>query len=78
MSEHQPPPPDALVLLDVHQVREKVCLGVSTIYRMVNDGTFPKPVPLAPRTVRWVSAEIDAWIAEKMAARQAAGGKAAA
>lgn len=60
-----------LVLIDIHEVSAKVSLGVSTIYRMMKDGDFPASVSLAPRTVRWVSSEIDAWIAEKMTGRRA-------
>ena len=38
-------------------------LGRSTIYRLVADGTFPKPVQLAPRAVAWRRADIDDWTA---------------
>jgi prophage regulatory protein len=32
-------------------------------------GEFPRRVPLGPRTVGWIEAEIDAWCAERIAAR---------
>ena len=63
------PTPLDLVLLDIHEVRARVSLGTTTIYRMMADGTFPPSVALGPRTVRWLKSEIDAWIAEKVAAR---------
>ncbi|HTJ89591.1 MAG TPA: AlpA family phage regulatory protein [Acidocella sp.] len=66
-----------LVLLDIHEVRARVSLGTSTIYRMMDAGTFPSSVSLAPRTVRWLKSEIDDWIAEKAAARRPTGAPAA-
>ena len=66
-----------LVLLDIHEVRARVSLGTSTIYRMMEAGTFPASVSLAPRTVRWLKSEIDTWIIEKAAARRPNGAPAA-
>jgi prophage regulatory protein len=43
----------------------------STIYDGIRAGTFPKPVPIGARTVAWASDEIDAWIAARIAARDA-------
>jgi prophage regulatory protein len=59
-----------LVLLDIHEVRARVSLGTTTIYKMMAAGAFPASVSLAPRTVRWLKSEIDAWITEKAAARR--------
>lgn len=43
----------------------EVCrlLGISrsTIYKRLSDGTFPQPVRLGPRTVRWRIEAIDSW-----------------
>ena len=76
MSEqlHQAQP----ALLRLSQVSAKVGLKKSAIYERVDRGTFPKPVKLlgvefdnfAPN--RWVESEVDAWIQERIAARQAA------
>jgi prophage regulatory protein len=41
------------------------------LYRKVKDGSFPKPVRLGENKVAWLAAEIDAWIEEIAAARQA-------
>lgn len=45
--------------------------GVSrtTIWRWQRTGAFPKPVALGPNTVVWLESEIDAWVAERRAAR---------
>lgn len=39
------------------------------ITRLVEAGKFPKPVHLAEATVGYVEAEIDQWIADRIAAR---------
>ncbi|BDI61810.1 helix-turn-helix transcriptional regulator [Qipengyuania nanhaisediminis] len=35
-------------------------------------GTFPKPVPLGPKARGWLVSEIEDWIEERKAARDAA------
>jgi len=39
----------------------------SAIYLRLTNGTFPKPIRLGPRSVRWIASEVDAWIAERVA-----------
>lgn len=36
-------------------------LGRSTIYRMVADKRFPRPVRIASRAVAWRRADLDRW-----------------
>ena len=36
-------------------------LGRSTIYRLVADGSFPRPVHLGPRAVAWRWSDLDRW-----------------
>lgn len=50
-------------LLDIREVAKKTSLGMSTIYRYVSTGKFPRPVGIGERCVRWRESEIDAWIA---------------
>ena len=50
-------------------VKARTGLSRSEIYRRVNAGTFPQPVKLGERASAWNSAEIDAWIAERIAER---------
>ncbi|MFO1435499.1 MAG: AlpA family transcriptional regulator [Gammaproteobacteria bacterium] len=52
-------------------VKARTGLSRSTIYLRVSQGTFPKPVSLGARAVAWVEAEIDAWLAECIAASRA-------
>jgi prophage regulatory protein len=46
----------------------------SQIYRKIRDGSFPRQVMLGDQRVAWVESEIDAWIDQRIRARD---GKAA-
>lgn len=48
--------------MTIKEVRELTRLGRSTIYRMMDDGSFPEPTKIG-RSVRWPRAVIDGWIA---------------
>ncbi|WP_199457624.1 MULTISPECIES: AlpA family transcriptional regulator [unclassified Marinobacter] len=37
-------------------------LARSTIYKYIDAGSFPKPVPLGGRSVGWVESEVQEWI----------------
>lgn len=50
------------VLLRLKDVSSAVGLCRSSIYRLVAEGTFPKPVHVSERSVRWRAADIEAWI----------------
>lgn len=52
-------------LLTRPQVEERVGLTVTTIYRKMRDGSFPEPVRISKRAVRWHESEIEAWIASR-------------
>jgi prophage regulatory protein len=58
-------------LIDLHEVMRLVGLGKSAIYDWISRGLFPRPVSLGPRSVRWPEAEVLAWIAERIAEREA-------
>lgn len=53
-------------LLPMAAVRERVGLSPSMIYRLISQGEFPEPGKFGTRSL-WVSSEIDAWIAERIA-----------
>jgi prophage regulatory protein len=48
-----------------------VDLSLSQLKRKVKDGSFPKPIRIGARRVAWVEAEIDAWIDQRIAERDA-------
>ena len=46
----------------------------SSIYAGIQEGTFPAPISIGERSVGWIEAEIDEWIAERVAVRDADAG----
>ena len=40
-------------------------LSRSTIYRMMNNGEFPRPVVLGRRAVGWRAADVETWIKQR-------------
>ena len=55
-------------------LEKKLGLSRSTIYRMMEAGSFPRPVQIGARAVGWCSKEIENWIDNRYrskAARQA-------
>ncbi len=47
----------------------KIGMGKSSIYRMMDSGSFPRPRQVGEVAVRWLESEVDAW----MMARPTAG-----
>ena len=54
-------------LLRRREVEQMTGLSTTTLYKCMKDGTFPKPVRLTVRAVRWRLSDINAWIAEQTA-----------
>ncbi len=50
-------------------VVERTGLPVSSLYLLIAQGRFPKPVPISERSVGWVEAEVDAWLEARIAQR---------
>lgn len=44
-------------------------LSRSSIYRKLNEKSFPVPVPLGHKAVGWVEDEVQQWILERIALR---------
>ena len=53
-------------LIRLPEVRQRVPLSRSMIYLLVSRGEFPKPVSLGRRSVAWVEAEVEAWVAARI------------
>ena len=49
-------------LLDRHEVEHIVSMPRSTIYEAIGKGTFPAPIRVGVRGVRWFEDEISAWM----------------
>lgn len=50
-------------LLTAKAVCARISFCLAYLYRMVNEGRFPKPVKIGKRAVRWRAADVDAWLA---------------
>ena len=54
--------------LRLPQVKEITCLSKSSIYRLIEDGDFPKQIALSSRSVVWVRSQVEEWCAQKVSA----------
>ncbi|WP_370278582.1 helix-turn-helix transcriptional regulator [Pontibacterium sp.] len=52
-------------ILRRRDVEKAVGLSCSTIYRMMDAGTFPKPIRLTPSRVGWKESDIQKWIEDR-------------
>lgn len=57
----------AMRFLRINEVRERIGLGRTSIYKMVNEGTFPKPVRVLGKKVAWIDSEVDEWMMQRIA-----------
>ena len=53
---------DQDVLLTRPEVERRTGLSRSTLYRKMRDGTFPVPLKVSARAVRWRESEIRAYV----------------
>ena len=56
-------------LLNLRDVTSRTGLSRSSIYRLIDEGDFPKAVKLGKRTLSWPDTEIEDWIQAKLAKR---------
>lgn len=63
--------PANLVLLRLPQVKAQTGLSRSELYRRIAIGTFPAPIKIGERASAWSSMEIECWISERIAQRDA-------
>lgn len=59
-------------ILRLPEVITKTGRSRSTLYADIEAGKFPKPVKLGARAIGFVADEVDAWIAARIADREAA------
>lgn len=58
---------DGARILRFKQVAALVGLGKSSIYRKIQEGTFPKPIKLgSARASGWISTEVYDWIDDQV------------
>jgi prophage regulatory protein len=59
-------------ILRIGAVKNRTGLSNTTLYAMMKNGEFPKPIPLGKQAKGWVSSEIDDWIQARISQRKAA------
>ena len=55
-------------VLRLREVCERYGLGRSTVYRLMDQGQFPKPIQLGPQAVAWRVEDLEAWLESRPAA----------
>jgi prophage regulatory protein len=65
-------------LIDFKQLEPRKGINYSRdhLRRKCAAGEFPKPVPVSDRRIAWIEAEVDQWLADRAAARNAQSGAA--
>lgn len=58
-------------LISRREVQAKTSYSASHIYAKMAKGEFPVPVRISERRIAWLESEIDQWIAELIASRNA-------
>ena len=57
------------LLIRMAEVQARSGLSVAQIYRLMAKALFPRSVATGPNSRAWVEDEVDAWIRERIAAR---------
>ena len=52
-------------ILKRRDVEKYVCLSCATIYKLMAEGSFPRPVKLGPQISAWRVSELNAWLERK-------------
>jgi prophage regulatory protein len=60
-------PHEIYAVYRIRTVSSIVGLGRSTIYSLIKEGKFPRPLQLSARSVGWTSASIFQWLSEREA-----------
>jgi prophage regulatory protein len=58
--------------LRIEEVLKRTSLRRSTLYRRIEQGRFPKQVPLSDRCVGWRESAVERWLANPIFYKEAA------
>ncbi len=53
-------------LMRLPEVMKRTGFGRSQIYRLVNQGEFPKQIQISSGSVAWLESELEAWMKERI------------
>ncbi|MBB3309393.1 putative DNA-binding transcriptional regulator AlpA [Rhizobium sp. BK196] len=48
------------------EVQNRTGLPTSTLYALIADGRFPRPVKIGKRAVGWMEGQVEGWIVERV------------
>ncbi len=65
-----------LRLIPTAVVLDRISMSKPTLYRLINAGEFPKPVPVGRQRVAFIESEVQAWIDQRIGLRDAGMGDA--
>lgn len=57
------------VIVRMRDVMRMIGLSKPSIYRMIQQGSFPRSVPLGVAAVGWIRSDVERWIAERVSMR---------
>jgi len=58
-----------LRVLPTNVVLDRICISKTQMYRLINSGEFPKPIPIGLQRVGFIEDEVNAWIEQRMRMR---------
>ena len=53
-------------ILRIAKVLDMTGLSRSTLYRMINEGSFPKQIQISAHCIGWRESSVAAWLADPM------------
>lgn len=56
------------MLWNLKKVLQETTLSKSTVYRLINEGDFARPVKISARRIGWRPADVAAWISSRKGA----------
>lgn len=57
--------------LRLRDVKARVGLGHTTLYELMKQQAFPRPIRLSPNRVAWLENDVQRWLDERVAERDA-------
>ena len=53
-------------LIPTSVVLDRICLSKTQLYRLINAGEFPRPIPIGRLRVAFLETEVAAWIDKRI------------
>lgn len=57
-------------ILPTNVVLDRVCMSKTSLYRLIEKGEFPKPIPVGRQRIGFLEAEVNAWIDARIKDRE--------